>query len=73
MKCARVNSLIEPFLDDALSARLARKIETHISSCRSCAQRLEAARGILHALNKESKIHAPTGLLDAVMTGVFGP
>jgi anti-sigma factor RsiW len=72
MRCARANSLIEPFVDGALSARRAGKLEAHISSCRSCARRLEAARGIVQTLMEEPKIRAPSGLLDAVMTGVYG-
>ena len=53
MRCRRVQSRLQPFLDGALTERETRRIQQHMSGCAACRLEFEAARGLDHALSAE--------------------
>lgn len=53
MRCRRVQSRLQPFVDGALTEQEARQIEQHVSGCTACRLELEAARALDCALAAE--------------------
>jgi anti-sigma factor RsiW len=71
MRCVRVDSLIDVYVDGRLTPRDAAKLEAHLLSCARCSRRAEAARALAKSLALEPKAKAPEGFLDAVMARVY--
>jgi len=70
MRCAHVDRRVERFVDGALDIRLTRQIEAHLSSCRRCSARVDAARALLKGLGAPMD-RAPTGFAARVMDAVY--
>ncbi|HEY9593377.1 MAG TPA: zf-HC2 domain-containing protein, partial [Spirochaetia bacterium] len=64
MRCGRVSSLVDRYVDGALPPRLAAEIEKHAASCPRCAAQIAAARRLLGALAAEPALKAPRGFTD---------
>lgn len=70
MRCAQVDRHVERFVDGALVASLARRIETHVRSCARCAARVDAARALLEGFGAPLD-RAPPGFAARVMDAVY--
>jgi hypothetical protein len=70
MRCARVDRLVELFVDGALETSLARRIETHARSCLRCAGRIQTARGVVEAFTAPPE-RAPSDFTARVMDVVY--
>jgi anti-sigma factor RsiW len=71
MRCARVEPLIERFVDGAVSLRDAREIEAHALTCARCTARIAAARRLSGALGRAQGVRAPRGFAERVMNEVY--
>jgi len=71
MRCARVVSLVDRYVDGALSSAEMAAIDAHAASCRSCASRIAAARRLVGVLAAEPAVRAPRGFADRVMEAVY--
>jgi anti-sigma factor RsiW len=69
MRCAQVDRRVERFVDGALDAARALKVEAHLLSCARCNARVDAARGLLKGLGAPMD-RAPTGFAARVMDAV---
>jgi len=54
MKCAQVERRVERFVDGAVEAEQAGRIERHLQSCARCSARVDAARAVLKGLDVPS-------------------
>jgi anti-sigma factor RsiW len=68
MRCRRVRSRLQPFLDGALTEQEARRIEQHASSCAACRLELEAVRALDRALSGEPLEEPPAELRAAIVS-----
>jgi len=70
MKCAQVERRVERFVDGAVEAEQAGRIERHLQSCARCSARVDAARAVLKGLDVPSE-KAPAGFAARVMDAVY--
>jgi hypothetical protein len=61
-----VRSRLSDFIDGALDAREARRVEAHLTSCRECAAHLAELRAMLGMLRDAEPVPAPEGFAAAV-------
>jgi anti-sigma factor RsiW len=71
MRCARVEPLVERYVDGSLDAPRAREIDAHAGSCARCTSRIETARRIAAAFAAAPRVRAPRGFADKVMDAVY--
>jgi anti-sigma factor RsiW len=71
MRCARVEPLIERFVDGGCDLDRARAIEAHALGCVRCTARIAAARRLAAALDRPPHVRAPHGFAEMVMTKVY--
>jgi anti-sigma factor RsiW len=71
MRCARVEALVERYVDGRLEASAAREIGEHARFCARCTARIETARRIAAAFAAVPPVRAPRGFADRVMDGVY--
>jgi len=71
MRCARVEKLVDRYVDGALSSAMARAVAEHEGRCLRCAAKVRAARAIAAALAEARPLRAPEGLLEGVMGAVY--
>ena len=70
MRCAQVDRHVERFVEGAVDAALALRIETHVRSCSRCTARLATARAVLMGLTAPLD-RAPPGFASRVMDAVY--
>ncbi len=71
MRCARVELLVDRYVDGALDSALAREVEAHALGCARCATRIAAARKLVEDLAAQPAVRAPRGFADRVMAAVY--
>ena len=70
MKCAQVERRVERFVDGAVEAAQARRIDSHLQSCARCRARVDAARALVNGLDVPAE-RAPAGFAARVMDAVY--
>jgi len=72
MRCGKVETLAERYVDGRLPAPVMAAVSAHERTCPRCAARIAEARRVALALNAAAgTLTAPAGLLDAVMDAVY--
>lgn len=71
MRCAQVASLVERYIDGALSLKEAAAVDMHIGTCPSCAEQIATARRLVAVLGAEPMLKAPRDFADRVMEAVY--
>ena len=71
MRCARIEPLVEGYVDGVLDAAQALAVEAHAQGCTRCASRIAAARLLVERLANEPAVRAPRGFTDRVMNAVY--
>ncbi len=71
VRCARVQQLIEAYVDGALDPVLTRGIDAHLQQCARCTAEVIFARQMTRALVDAQAIKAPRGFADRVMEAVY--
>lgn len=71
MRCARVDRLLEQFVDERLSERLMQELARHLQRCDRCANRLEEAHAVDAGLRGSDLVRAPESLSSRIMEEVY--
>jgi anti-sigma factor RsiW len=61
LSCEEVRREISNYLDDDMSPRLRRLLETHLEQCRKCAVLLDSTHNVLVLLADEQRFELPAG------------
>jgi len=61
LSCEEVRREISNYLDDDISPRMRRLLETHLEQCRRCAVLLDSTHNVLVLLANEQRFELPTG------------
>jgi len=70
MTCAEIDAHIEALFDGAIDPTLKNSVETHLSICPSCAERLERMQA-MRILMRKIDVPRPSPSLDARVMGAF--
>jgi anti-sigma factor RsiW len=70
MKCRHAKKMISQYVDDELSPRRKRDLESHIRSCASCKDALEEARALHVLLSAAERFPAPYGFATRVLANL---
>lgn len=71
MRCARVDSLLDRYVDGTLNRAAASAVSKHLESCPRCPGRLAVARRLAAALASGQEAAAPPGFARRVMDEVY--
>lgn len=71
MRCARIDAMIDRYVDGVLPPGLAAVVSAHAESCPRCAGRIADARRLLGAFAAEPQVLAPPGFTGRVMDAVY--
>ena len=71
MRCARVDSLLDRYVDGTLDRAVASAVSKHLESCPRCPERLSAARRLVASLESGHEAVAPQGFARRVMDAVY--
>ena len=61
LSCEEVRREISNYLDDDISPRMRRLLETHLEQCRKCAVLLDSTHNVLVLLADEQRFELPAG------------
>jgi predicted anti-sigma-YlaC factor YlaD len=61
LSCEEVRREISNYLDDDMSPRMRRLLETHLEQCRKCAVLLDSTHNVLVLLADEHRFELPAG------------
>ena len=61
LSCEEVRREISNYLDDDISPRMRRLLETHLEQCRKCAVLLDSTHNVLVLLANEQRFELPAG------------
>lgn len=61
LSCEEVRREISNYLDDDISSRMRRLLETHLAQCRKCAVLLDSTHNVLVLLADEQRFELPAG------------
>ena len=61
LSCEEVRREISNYLDDDISPRMRRLLETHLEQCRKCAVLLDTTHNVLVLLADEQRFELPAG------------
>ena len=61
LSCEEVRREISNYLDDDISLRVRRLLETHLAQCRKCAVLLDSTHNVLVLLADEQRFELPAG------------
>ncbi len=61
LSCEEVRREISNYLDDDMSPRIRRLLETHLEQCRKCAVLLDSTHNVLVLLADERRFELPAG------------
>jgi len=61
LSCEEVRREISNYLDDDISPRMRRMLETHLEQCRKCAVLLDSTHNVLVLLADEQRFELPAG------------
>ena len=71
MQCNEVEKWIESLVDDEITWRLKKDVETHVGDCRSCERILQNTRTLKNVLRNSLPLISPPGRLDANVMKAF--
>lgn len=71
MRCARVDSLLDRYVDGTLDTAAAGAVSRHLRSCARCTEKLAGARRLAAGLVSAGAMAAPQGFARRVMDEVY--
>ncbi|MGD9548387.1 MAG: anti-sigma factor [Candidatus Krumholzibacteriia bacterium] len=70
MRCERIETLLDAYVDHETSAGETAALETHLQECPTCRRELESRRELRRLFSGRRKVAAPTGLQDRIVAAV---
>ena len=70
MNCQKIKKLLNPYIDKALNADMAKQVDEHLKSCPICNKQYQKLNKIVTSLNSLSPQPAPTNFTQNLMTKI---
>ncbi|MFH2053413.1 MAG: anti-sigma factor [bacterium] len=70
MRCERIETLLDAYVDRETSAEETAALETHLQECPACRRELESRRELRRLFSGRPQVTAPAGLQDRIVAAV---
>ena len=70
MRCDRIETLLDAFIDGETSAEETAALEAHLDQCPACSRELESRRELRRLFSGRPPVRAPEGLQDRIVAAV---